>query len=113
MHDAGRTRFNQVLFYALVLAPAIWVLAGVGFTHDLSSRGRELFAAESVSGLLLLIFSGILFAILAFAPVSPAGPVLAGAVYLGVTIWAWNSPPRRRPTVTTASWRPLRPIQSA
>ncbi|MFC7531390.1 hypothetical protein [Actinoplanes sp. GCM10030250] len=85
-------RHVRSIFYALVLAPAIWVLAGVGFTHDLSSRGRELFAAESVSGLLLLIFSGILFAILTFAPVSPAGPVLAGAAFLGITVWAWNSP---------------------
>ncbi|GGN28034.1 hypothetical protein [Actinoplanes campanulatus] len=85
-------RHLRSIFYALVLAPSIWVLSGVGFTHDLSSRGRELFAAESISGLLLLIFAGILYAILAFAPVSPAGPVLAGAAYLGVTIWAWQSP---------------------
>ncbi|GIE37403.1 hypothetical protein [Actinoplanes lobatus] len=85
-------RHLRSIFYALVLAPSIWVLSGVGFTHDLSSRGREFFAAESISGLLLLIFAGILYAILAFAPVSPAGPVLAGAAYLGVTIWAWQSP---------------------
>ncbi|MBG0563145.1 hypothetical protein [Actinoplanes aureus] len=85
-------RHLRSILYALVLAPAIWVLAGVGFTHDLTSRGRELFAAESISGLLLLIFAGILYAILAFAPVSPAGPVLAGAAFLAVTIWAWNSP---------------------
>ncbi|WP_328465355.1 hypothetical protein OHA21_43365 [Actinoplanes sp. NBC_00393] len=85
-------RHLRSILYALVLAPAIWVLAGVGFTHDLSSRGREFFAAESISGLLLLVFAGILYAILAFAPVSPAGPVLAGAVYLGVAVWAWNSP---------------------
>ncbi|MBW6432457.1 hypothetical protein KZ829_01705 [Actinoplanes hulinensis] len=85
-------RHLRSIFYALVLAPSVWVLSGVGFTHDLSSRGRELFAAESISGLLLLIFAGILYAILAFAPVSPAGPVLAGAAYLGVTIWAWQSP---------------------
>ncbi|MDI6098336.1 hypothetical protein QLQ12_06940 [Actinoplanes sp. NEAU-A12] len=85
-------RHVRSIFYALVLGPSIWVLCGVGFTRDLSSRGRELFAPESFSGLLLLLFGGILFAILTFAPVSPVGPVLAGAVYLGVTFWAWNSP---------------------
>jgi hypothetical protein len=85
-------RHLRSIFYALVLAPCIWVLLAVGFTDDLSSRGREFFTAESVSGLLLLIFSGILFSILAAGPVSPAGPVLAGAVYLGVTIWAFNAP---------------------
>ena len=85
-------RHLRSILYALVLAPAIWILAGVGFTHDLTSRGREFFAAESISGLLLLIFAGILYTILAFAPVSPAGPVLTGVAYLGVTVWAWNSP---------------------
>jgi hypothetical protein len=85
-------RHLRSIFYALVLAPCIWVLLAVGFTDDLSSRGREFFTAESVSGLLLLVFSGILFSILAAGPVSPAGPVLAGAVYLGVTIWAFNAP---------------------
>jgi hypothetical protein len=85
-------RHLRSIFYALVLAPCIWVLLAVGFTDDLSSRGRDFFAAESISGLLLLIFSGILFSILAAGPVSPAGPVLAGAAYLGVTIWAFNAP---------------------
>ena len=85
-------RHLRSILYALVLGPSIWVLAGVGFTNDLSSRGREFFSAESISGLLLLIFAGILYAILTFAPVSPAGPVLTGAAFLGVTIWAFNSP---------------------
>ena len=85
-------RHVRSILYALVLAPVIWVLVAVGFTDDLSSRGREFFAVESVSGLLLVIFAGILFAILAGGPVSPAGPVLTGIVFLGVTIWAWNSP---------------------
>jgi hypothetical protein len=85
-------RHLRSILYALVLAPAVWVLAGVGFTHDLTSRGRDFFTAESLSGLLLLIFSGILFAILAFSPISPLGPTLAGATFLGVTYWAWSNP---------------------
>ncbi|GIF07174.1 hypothetical protein Asi03nite_47120 [Actinoplanes siamensis] len=78
--------------YALVLAPAVWVLAGVGFTHDLTSRGRDFFAAESLSGLLLLLFAGILYAIMTFSPISPLGPAIAGAAFLGVTYWAWSAP---------------------
>ncbi|WP_433828555.1 hypothetical protein ACQP2E_04190 [Actinoplanes sp. CA-015351] len=85
-------RHLRSIFYALVLAPSIWVLAAVGFTDDLSTRGRDFFAAESISGLLLVLFAGILYTILTFAPVSPAGPVLAGLAYLSVTIWAWTSP---------------------
>ncbi|WP_436523499.1 hypothetical protein [Actinoplanes sp. HUAS TT8] len=85
-------RHLRSILYALVLAPAVWVLAGVGFTHDLTSRGRDFFTAESLSGLLLLIFSGILYAILAFSPISPLGPTIAGAAFLGVTYWAWSAP---------------------
>ncbi|SDT70031.1 hypothetical protein [Actinoplanes derwentensis] len=85
-------RHLRSIFYALVLAPSIWVLIGVGFTNDLSSRGRDFFSAESISGLLLVIFAGILVTILAFSPISPAGPALTGTAFLGVTIWAWNSP---------------------
>ncbi|MBB2945593.1 hypothetical protein FB565_005326 [Actinoplanes lutulentus] len=85
-------RHLRSILYALVLAPSIWVLAAVGFTDDLSTRGRDFFAAESISGLLLVLFAGILYTILTFAPVSPAGPVLAGLAYLSVTIWAWTSP---------------------
>jgi hypothetical protein len=85
-------RHLRSILYALVLAPAVWVLAGVGFTHDLTSRGRDFFTAESLSGLLLLIFAGILFAIMAFSPISPLGPTISGAVFLGVTYWAWSSP---------------------
>ncbi len=85
-------RHLRSILYALVLAPAVWVLAGVGFTHDLTSRGRDFFTAESLSGLLLLVFSGILYAIMAFSPISPLGPTIAGATFLGVTYWAWSAP---------------------
>ncbi|HWS31649.1 MAG TPA: hypothetical protein VN408_02785, partial [Actinoplanes sp.] len=94
-------RHLRSILYALVLAPSVWVLIGVGFTDDLSSRGREFFSAESISGLLLVVFAGILVTILAFSPISPAGPALTGAGFLGVTIWAFNSP-----TEYAALWAP-------
>ncbi|AEV81937.1 Triple functional domain protein [Actinoplanes sp. SE50] len=85
-------RHLRSIVYALVLAPAAWILAGVGFTHDLTSRGRDFFTAESLSGLLLLIFAGVLYGIMILSPISPAGPTLAGAAYMGTTWWAWTAP---------------------
>jgi hypothetical protein len=78
--------------YALVLAPAVWVLAGVGLTHDLSTRGRDEFAVESITGLVLLLLAGAAYAILLFAPISPAGPTLGGLAFLGAAIWALQAP---------------------
>ncbi|MET0424774.1 MAG: hypothetical protein ABW046_12910, partial [Actinoplanes sp.] len=85
-------RHFRSILYALVLAPVVWVLAGVGLTGDLATRGRDDFAVETYTGLLLLLLAGTAYGILVFAPISPAGPALAGLVYLGVTLWALNSP---------------------
>ncbi|WP_250001054.1 hypothetical protein [Actinoplanes sp. M2I2] len=85
-------RHFRSILYALVLAPAVWILAGVGFTHDLTARGRDDFAVESVTGLLLLVLAGAAYAILLFAPISPSGPLFGGLVYLGASTWALVSP---------------------
>ncbi|MCY1142923.1 hypothetical protein OWR29_33435 [Actinoplanes sp. Pm04-4] len=85
-------RHFRSILYALVLAPAVWVLAGVGFTHDLTARGRGDFAVESVAGLLLLVLAGAAYAILLFAPISPAGPLLGGLAFLGISAWALAAP---------------------
>jgi len=85
-------RHFRSILYALVLAPAVWVLAAVGFTHDLTTRGRGDFAVESASGLLLLALAGAAYAILLLAPISPAGPLLGGLAFLGVSVWALVSP---------------------
>ncbi|NMO50983.1 hypothetical protein HH310_07235 [Actinoplanes sp. TBRC 11911] len=85
-------RHFRSILYALVLAPAVWVLAGVGLTRDLSTRGRDEFAVESITGLALLVLAGAAYAILVFAPISPAGPTLAGLAYLGVAIWTLQAP---------------------
>src|SRR5690349_12619943 len=92
--DSGResVRHFRSILYALVLAPAVWVLAGVGFTHDLTARGRDDFAVESVAGLLLLVLAGAAYAILLFAPISPAGPLVGGLAYLGISAWALAAP---------------------
>jgi hypothetical protein len=85
-------RHIRSILYALVLAPAVWVLAGAGFNHDFTGRGRDSFATESYTGLLLLLLAGAAYGILLFAPISPAGPFLAGLAFLGVALWALAAP---------------------
>ena len=84
-------RHLRSILYALVLAPAVWVLCGVGFTGDLIGRGRDN-SVESLVGLLLLLLTGAAYAILVFAPISPAGPLLAGLAFLGAGLWALAQP---------------------
>ncbi|MBB4766351.1 hypothetical protein ACFQFC_19230 [Amorphoplanes digitatis] len=78
--------------YALVLAPAVWILCGVGFDQDLTGRARDNGGIESLSGVLLLLLAGAAYAILLFAPISPAGPALAGLVFAVVGAWARIAP---------------------
>ncbi|GAA0532984.1 hypothetical protein GCM10010172_12260 [Paractinoplanes ferrugineus] len=85
-------RHIRSIFYALVLAPAAWVLTGVGLTSDLTARGRDGFAVENFLGLLLLLLAGAAYGILVLGPISPAGPVAAGAFYLAITVWALLAP---------------------
>lgn len=85
-------RHLRSIVYALVLAPAVWILSGVGFTHDLTGRARESGSVETFTGLLLLLLAGAAYGILLFAPISPAGPVTFGLVYLAVGIWALAAP---------------------
>jgi hypothetical protein len=79
--------------YALVLAPAVWVLCGVGFTGDLIGRARDASGTiETFVGLLLLLLAGAAYAILIFAPISPAGPTLGGLAFFGIGLWAFAAP---------------------
>ncbi|WP_433374988.1 hypothetical protein ACQPZX_05050 [Actinoplanes sp. CA-142083] len=85
-------RHIRSILYSLVLAPAAWVLTGVGLTGDLTARGRDGFAVESFTGLLLLLLAGAAYGILVLGPISPAGPLLAGVVYLAIAVWSLMSP---------------------
>ena len=78
--------------YALVLAPAVWILCGVGFDQDLTGRARDNGGLESVSGVLLLLLAGAAYAILLLSPISPLGPLLAGLTFAGVAAWARIAP---------------------
>ena len=86
-------RHVRSILYALVLAPVVWVLCGVGFTGDLIGRARDTSGTiELLIGLLLLLLAGAAYAILIFAPISPAGPVLGGLAFLGIGLWALAAP---------------------
>ena len=85
-------RHLRSILYALGLAPAVWILSGVGFTQNLTGRARDNGGVESLSGLLLLVLAGTAYAILVLAPISPAGPTLFGLVFLGIAGWALVSP---------------------
>jgi hypothetical protein len=85
-------RHLRSILYALVLAPAAWILTGIGLTDDLHGRARQYTGVESFTGLLLLLLAGAAYAILVFSPISPAGPALSGLAYLGVVVWALVAP---------------------
>ena len=84
-------RHLRSLLYALVLAPAVWILCGVGFDQDLTGRARDNGGIESLSGVLLLVLAGAAYLIL-LSPISPLGPLVAGLVFLGVGAWARIAP---------------------
>ncbi|HEU4348711.1 MAG TPA: hypothetical protein VFR35_13105, partial [Actinoplanes sp.] len=86
-------RHLRSVLYALVLAPAVWILCGVGLTEDLAGRARD---ASGGLGILyavaLLVLAGATYATLLLAPISPLGPVLAGLIFLGVSLWSVIAP---------------------
>ena len=95
MPQAGTVRgvrHLRSILYAFVLAPAVWVLCGVGFDQDLTGRARDDGGIESLTGVLLLLLAGAAYAILLFSPISPLGPLLAGLAFAGVGAWARLTP---------------------
>ncbi|HEY7225723.1 MAG TPA: hypothetical protein VH561_19270 [Micromonosporaceae bacterium] len=73
------------LILALVLTPLIYSAAGVSAVRLADAGG---FGVSAVIGLAAALVAGGLYAVLVMVRLSPVGPVVAGATYLGVTIWA-------------------------
>jgi len=73
------------LLLALVLTPLIYAAAGVSAVR--LADARELGVTAGV-GLAAGLAAGGLYALLVMARLSPVGPVVAGLVYLGVTLYA-------------------------
>jgi hypothetical protein len=77
----------------IVLAPLIYIAAGVSAVKFTESRvGGSLELAPTAIALSAALAAGGLYALLVMARLSPVGPVLAGLIYLGATIWALVSP---------------------
>jgi hypothetical protein len=73
------------LVLALVLTPLIYITAGVSAVRLSDARGL---GSTAVIGLVAALVAGGLYALLVMVHLSPVGPVVAGLIYLGVTIWA-------------------------
>ncbi|BCJ52129.1 hypothetical protein Asp14428_36040 [Actinoplanes sp. NBRC 14428] len=85
-------RHLRSILYVSVLAPSAWILCGVGLDENLTGRARDNGGIESLGGLLLLFLAGAAYGILLFAPISPAGPLLAGATFIAIGTWARFAP---------------------
>jgi hypothetical protein len=73
------------LLLGLVLTPLIYAAAGIAAVRLADARG---FGATAAIGLAAALGAGAVFALLMMVRFSPVGPVVAGLIYLGVTIWA-------------------------
>jgi hypothetical protein len=86
-------RHLRSILYALVLASAVWILCGAGFHADLTGRALDNGSGpETIGGPLLLLLAGAAYAILLFAPISPAGPLLVAFLFLGTGLFARFAP---------------------
>jgi hypothetical protein len=76
------------LVLALLLAPAIWVLTGVGVSKFAEARSDSTgFGIDLAVGLGAIVGAGICYALLILPRLSPLGPVLAGLGLLGLVVW--------------------------
>jgi len=73
------------LLLALALTPLIYAAAGLSAVRLSDARG---FGIAAAVGLVAGLVAGGLYAVLVMMPLSPVGPIVAGATYLGVTVWS-------------------------
>jgi hypothetical protein len=78
------------LVLGVVLAPLIYVAALISAARlDASIGGFGGVALrDALLGLAAAVIAGGLYAVLVMARLSPVGPVVAGLLYLGATVWA-------------------------
>jgi hypothetical protein len=76
------------LLLALLLAPATWVLTGIGVSKFAEARGDSAgFGIDLAVGLAAFVGAGLCYALLILPRLSPLGLVLAGLGLLGLVIW--------------------------
>jgi hypothetical protein len=77
------------IILSLVLGPLIYVAAGYSAVKlTVATAGATMSWGDAALGLVAAVLAGGCYAILVMARLSPFGPILAGLIYLGVTLWA-------------------------
>jgi hypothetical protein len=73
---------------AVMLTPLIYMAAGFSAIKfgDANEQG-SIEIGSAALGLVAAFVAGGLYALLVMTRLSPAGPVLAGLIYLGITLW--------------------------
>jgi hypothetical protein len=73
----------------IVLSPLIYTIAGYAAVKvDQATGEGALDMVPAALGVVAAFTAGALYAILVMARLSPFGPILAGLLFLGVTLWA-------------------------
>jgi hypothetical protein len=76
---------------ALLLAPAIWVLTGIGLSKFAEARADPAgLDIDLAFGLGAVLGAGLCYTLLILPRLSPLGLVLAGLGFLGLVIWRVN-----------------------
>jgi hypothetical protein len=76
------------LVLTVIMAPAIWVLTGVGVTRFAEAKAAsDGFGIDLSVGLGAFLLAGVCYAVLVLPRISPLGPVLAGLGFLGTVVW--------------------------
>jgi hypothetical protein len=76
------------LVLTIILAPAIWVLTGVGVTRFAEAKAAgDGFGIDLTVGLAAFLGAGVCYAVLILPRLSPLGPVLGGLGFLGMVGW--------------------------
>jgi hypothetical protein len=82
------------LLLAIVLAPIVYLLTGVGLSAFGQAAGRGIGERPTASLLSIatLAVAGAVYAVLVMARLSPIGPALAGFVFLAASAWPLVDP---------------------
>jgi hypothetical protein len=76
------------LLLALLLAPATWVLTGIGVSKFTAAQGDPAgLDIDLAVGLAAVLGAGVCYALLILPRVSPLGLVVAGLAFLGLVVW--------------------------
>jgi hypothetical protein len=79
---------------SIILAPLTYIAAGLAAVKLDAAHitSTDINWSAAAIGIGAGLVAGALYAVLVMARLSPLGPVLAGVVYLGATIWAFLNP---------------------